>query len=133
MNLRAVCSLENIRTCDKIWVWEQRFFREELEKKGHLMDFYGPSSIVVLTELTFFDKISAWEYGKFMKNKNKKQTWEHFVFKRVDVFLTKRGDESYFFLENGRFLIKYGHQSSNFSWEIGKKGILLTFLAHNRV
>ena len=70
------------------------------------MDFYGPSSIVVLTELTLFDKISAWEHWEFMKNKKKKQTWEKFVFKRVDVFLTKRGDESYFFLENGRFLDK---------------------------
>ena len=68
MNLRIVCSLENRRTCYKIWVWEQRFFCEELEKKGHLMDFYCPSSIVVLTELTFFDKISAWEYWEFMKN-----------------------------------------------------------------
>ena len=59
MNLRTVCSLENRRTCDKIWVSEQRLFHEEFRKKGHLMDFYGPSSILVLTELTFFDKISA--------------------------------------------------------------------------
>ena len=80
-------------------------FSWRIRKKGHLMDFYGPSSIVFLTELTFFEKISAWEYGEFMKNK-KKKTWEHFVFKRVDVFLTKRGDESYFFLENGRFFDK---------------------------
>ena len=29
-------------------------------------------------------------------------------------FLTKRGDESYFFLENERFLTKYGHKSSIF-------------------
>ena len=40
-----------------------------IRKTGHLMDFYGPSSIVVLTELKFFDKISAWEYGEFMKKK----------------------------------------------------------------
>ena len=63
----------------------------------------------------FWQNIGMRVWGVY--DKLKKKTWEHCVFKRVDVFLTKRGDESYFFLENERFLTKYGHKSSNFFCE----------------
>ena len=59
--------------------------------------------------------------------KIEKMTWEHFVFKRVDVFLTKYGHESYWFLENGRFWQNMDIRAVIFSWEIGKKGHSIDF------
>ena len=40
MGMRAVCFLENRRIFDKILAWEQWFFREKAEQKGHPIDFY---------------------------------------------------------------------------------------------
>ena len=40
MGMRAVCFFENIRIFDKIFSWEQWFFREKAEQKGHPSDFY---------------------------------------------------------------------------------------------
>ena len=59
--------------------------------------------------------------------KNEKMTWEHFVFKRVDVFLTKYGHESYFFLRMDVFWQSMGMRTVLFSWEIGKKGHSIDF------
>ena len=59
--------------------------------------------------------------------KNEKMTWEHFVFKRVDVFLTKYRHESYLFLENERFWQNMDMRAVIFSWEIGKKGHPIDF------
>ena len=63
----------------------------------------------------------------FYEKKNKKMTWEHFVFKRVDVFLTKYRQESYLFLENERFWQNMDMKAVFFSWEIGKKGHPIDF------
>ena len=40
-------------------------------------------------------------------------------------------ESTVFLLEWIVFLTKYGYESSIFSWKIGKKGTLLTYLAHN--
>ena len=63
----------------------------------------------------------------FYEKKNEKMTWEHFVFKRVDVFLTKYRHESYLFLENERFWQNMDMRAVIFSWEIGKKGHPIDF------
>ena len=101
MNLRAVCSLENSRTSDKIWVWEQRVLREESEKKGILWTFMAHQVFRFWQNRRFLTKYRRESLRCLWKIK--KKTWEHCVFKRVDVFLTKLGDESHFFLENERF------------------------------
>ena len=67
--------------------------------------------------------IRVWGFYK----KNEKMTREHFVFKRVDVFLTKYGHESYLFLENGSFWQNMDMRAGIFSWEIGKKGHPIDF------
>ena len=67
--------------------------------------------------------IRVWGFYK----KNEKMTREHFVFKRVEVFLTKYGHESYLFLENGRFWQNVDMRAVIFSWEIGKKGHPIDF------
>ena len=59
--------------------------------------------------------------------KNVITTWEHFVLKRVDVFLIKYGHESYLFLEKGRFWQNMDIRAVIFSWEIGKKGHPIDF------
>jgi len=128
MNLRAVCCLENRRTYDKIWVWEQRFFREDSEKKAILWTFMAHQVFWFWQNWRFLTKYRRESMRCLWKIK--KKTWEHRVFKRVDVFLTKRGDESHFFLENEHFLTKHEHKSSNFFFVRNrKKGIILTFLA----
>ena len=71
MNLRAVCSLENRRTCDKIWVWEQRFFREESEKRASYglswpIKYFGFERIDV-----FWQNIGMRVWGVYDKLKKK--------------------------------------------------------------
>ena len=63
-----------------------------------------------------------------------KMSLEHHVFERMDFFGQNTGMRAGCSRENRRFLTKYGHESSNFFMKIRKKrGILLTFLAHNIV
>ena len=77
-----------------------------------------------LKKLFFWVK---WPKRTVFSKKNEKMTQEHFVFKRVDVFLTKYGHESYLFLENGRFWQNMDMRAGIFSWEIGKKGHPIDF------
>ena len=57
-----------------------------------------------------------------------KMTREHCVFERWTLFWQNMGVRTVRLLENGRFLIEYGHESSILSWKFGKKrGILFTF------
>ena len=53
--------------------------------------------------------------------KYKKMTSEHSVLDRIDVCITKYAHESSLVLENGRFFIKYGHESIYFfvKWKNG--------------
>ena len=54
----------------------------------------------------FFDQLWAWQQGVFHE-KVEIMTWEHRVFERIGVFLTKYGNENRVFLENRRFKTEY--------------------------
>ena len=114
MNLRAVCSFENRRTCDKIWVWEQRFFREESEKKGILWTFMAHQVFWFWENWRFLNKnIGMRVWGVY--DKLKKKTWEHCVFNRDTRIMggnekthgRTMGARPWFFKKvNGRFNLK---------------------------
>ena len=59
------------------------------------------------------------------------KSYESALFLKIWRFLTKYGHESSLLSENVPYLSKYGSDNSDFLWKIGKKGILLTFLAYN--
>ena len=67
------------------YVHESRDFFVKNWKKGHPIDFFGPSYSVVLTELTFFLPNMGLTAGSFREN-FEKLTSEHSVFERQDVF-----------------------------------------------
>ena len=105
--------LDNGCFSDKIWAWKLLLFSEKLEKKGILIDVLGRYYSVILTVLTFFWPNKVLKAGglswKFWKNNIGAQC----------------------FWENGRFFDKIWAKAVIFSWTSEKKGILLTFLAHN--
>ena len=67
-------------------------------KKGNPIEFFVPYYIVVMTEMTFFNKYGHDWIGFLMKNL-KKMTWEHCVFERMDIFFTKYGHENNVFFK----------------------------------
>ena len=100
--MRKVCFLENGRSLTKCGHDSCDFFVKNRKKKGHPIDFFGPSYNVVLTELTFFYQIWAWQQMVFHE-KIKKMTWEHSVFQRMDDFWIKYWYESIVFFGEWRF------------------------------
>ena len=66
-------------------------------------------------------------------NKFKKYELRALCFRENGRFLTKYGHGSSVFYREWSFFTKYGHPSSYFFVKNRKKGILLTFLAHNAV
>ena len=76
---------------DTTWVWERLVFRNKSEKKAFYWLFWTYS--VVLTYFTFFDHNghNNGGGGGFTWKKNTKMKWEHCVFDRMDVCLTKCG------------------------------------------
>ena len=76
----------------------------------------------------FFDQIWACQHGVFHE-KFEKMTWEHCIFKRMNVFLTKyRHWSSVFFREWTFCWQNLGMRASIFLWKIWKKGIRMIFL-----
>ena len=145
--MRVLCFWEKGRFFHKIWEWEHSvsFFKRMdvfLTKHGHVSSYFYVKNwkkrasfflaydvLEFWQNCCFFTKYRHGSRGFFMKN----LTWEHSVFERMDVFLTKYGHEkSVFFLENVRVFDKNAYEGSKFYGKSCKiKGILLTFLAHN--
>ena len=114
---------------DKIWTWEHCVFRGlafcwqnrsiravifhwKLEKKRHSIDFFGPYN-VFLTEFTFFGQIMGFAvvgfHEKFEKNDIRAMYfWEN------GRFWQNMSMTTVWLLDNGRFVAKYGHKSSDF-------------------
>ena len=83
-DMRAQCFFRELTFFDKIWIKSSvildngRFFTKywqetsyllvKIRKKRHPIDFLGPYYSVVLTELTFFDKIWSLHWGVFHEN-----------------------------------------------------------------
>ena len=86
-----------MKKLDKM-AWEHRVF----ERMDVFLTKDGNESIVFLREWTYFDKMWACEQLFLRENleKLKKMIWEHGVFERMDVFLTKYGHKKSLFLEN---------------------------------
>ena len=56
-----------------------------------------------------------------MKNFEKKMRWEYRFLREWTFFWQNIGMRAACFLENERFFTEYGHESSNVSWNLGKK------------
>ena len=100
--MRKVCFLREWTFFWQIVGMRVVIFSWKIGKKGHPIDFFGPSYNVVLPELTFFYQIWAWQQMVFHE-KIKKMTWEHSVFQRMDDFWIKYWYESIVFFGEWRF------------------------------
>ena len=98
-------------------------------KKGHPFDFVQKYS-AVLQSWRFFGPNMGLTV-RVLHEKFQKITWEHCFFERMDVLFTKYRHESIvYFGEWTFFWQKIGMRRVSFSSEIGKKGIISSFLVH---
>ena len=115
----------------KIWAREQIFLRGKWTRWASYR-FFDPAYSVVFTELTFFDQIWAWQRCLLRKKFEKKMKLEKSVFQRLEYFdkIWAWGESSVLFEKIDVFLIKNGHERSDFIMKNLKKTIISTFLAH---
>ena len=89
---KSIVFLENGRFFDKIWAWEQIFFRGKSEKSTSYR-LFGQKYSVVLTEFTIFNQIWARQPAFFHQNKKNDMR----VFLELIVFWKNMGMRAVFF------------------------------------
>ena len=123
MSMRKVC-------CFREWT----FFWQNMGIRGGIFSWKIGKDIlltfmahnIALTDMTFFDKISALQQRVFHV-KLKKKWHEITIFLRMNVFWQKRGMRALYFLADWLFMTKYGHESSYIFVKIGKSGHYVDF------
>ena len=109
-------------------------FSSKIRKEGHPNNFVDQKYSVILTKPTFFLPNMGLTAGDFLKKTWKKMTWEHSVFDRMNVFWQNMDLRAVSSLKNRRITnINWVWEQLFFSKKSGKKGILLTFMAHKIV
>ena len=126
MGMRATCCLETGRFFHKIWAREQWFLVKSREKNASYWLFrpiMNSSFNRIDVFLTNCGRDSRGFHKKFQKN-----DMRAICFWRMDMFLTKYGQESWMFLENGGFFMcsfnridifwpNMGMTAGGFSWK----------------
>ena len=117
---------QNMRIRAVIFSWKIR-------KKGHLIVFFGPSCIVEFWQKWSFLTKFGMKAGGFSWKIWKIWYWRYVFLLERTFFWQNMGMITVCCSENGRFFWQnLGMRASIFSWKIGNKSILSTFVKNRK-